>query len=118
MGIWAMKLPWCFAEFEQGENRSGSRTIAESMQISHRVKKYSMVVSRTFAKYREKRNFAKLFIHSAERDLGRNCISLIPKRPFAHLSAMQYEGVAMPASVPVAPVMPMFTSLKWMRMGA
>jgi hypothetical protein len=75
MGIWAMKLPWCFAEFEQGENRSGSRTIAENMQISHKVKKYSMMVSRTFAKYREKRNFAQLFINSAERTSAKNGIN-------------------------------------------
>ena len=32
-----------------------------------------------------------------------------------HLSAMQYEGVAMASTVPVAPVISMFTSLKWMR---
>jgi hypothetical protein len=72
MGIWAMKLPWCFAEFRQRENQSGSRTIAENMQISHRVKKYSMMVSRTSAKHREKRNFAQLFINSAKRTSAKN----------------------------------------------
>lgn len=78
---WAMKSPWCFAEFTQRENQSGSRTIAENMQISHKVKKYSMVVSRTFAKHREKRNFAQSFINSANGNSAKNCISPIPSGP-------------------------------------
>jgi hypothetical protein len=112
---WWMKSPWWFTEFRQRENQSGSRTIAENMQILHKLKKYSMVVSRTFAKHREKRNFANRFIHSAERDSWRNRIKAIPKTPFDHLLLVQRKGSAMASGVPVAPLISMFTSLKWMR---
>lgn len=64
-----------------------------------------------FAKHREKRNFAQLFTHSANGNSAKNCINLYQ----ADLWAMQYEGVAMALGVPVAPVISMFTSLKWMR---
>lgn len=60
-----------------------------------------------FAKHREKRNFAKKFIHSANGKPAKNRINGYQ----ADLSAMQYEGVAMEVSVPVTSVAMVFVCL-------
>lgn len=88
--------------------RGPSRKISKFPKIQ---KMMAMANLSDFAEHREKRNFAKKFIHSANGKPAKNCINDYQ----ADLSAMQYGGVAMAATVPVAPVKPMFTSLKWMR---
>ena len=64
------------------------------------------------------------FAKHREKGISPKCLSIAPTatQPKTvstlyqdHLSAMQYEGVAMASTVPVAPVISMFTSLKWMR---
>ena len=92
--------------------RGPSRKISKFPKIQ---KMMAMANLPDFAKHREKRNFANRFIHSAERDSWRNRINVIPKRVFDHLLLVQRKGSAMASSVPVAPVIFMFTSLKWMR---
>jgi hypothetical protein len=61
-----------------------------------------------FAKHREKRNFAQMFINSANGNSAKNRINGYQ----ADLSAMQREGVAMASTVPVESVKSMFTCLK------
>lgn len=88
--------------------RGPSRKISKFPKIP---KMLTMANLPDFAKHREKRNFAQMFINSANGNSAKNRINGYQ----ADLSAMQYEGVAMALGVPVAPVISMFTSLKWMR---
>jgi len=91
--------------------RGPSRKISKFPKIP---KKLAMVNLPDFAEHREKRNFAQLFINSAERTSAKNGINAIPRVTVAHAA----EGVPMKLTVTVAPVIAMFIRLKWMRMGA